>query len=97
MPKRLHELLPAGARIVKKTPKRWLDWALTEYPKQLDEGSTAYIHRLHGLMREADNVTNVWEYPTFRARYYNAVRPPSDQKTRGSSLSKLHNPASNSD
>ena len=82
--KRLHEVLPPGARIPKKTPKRWLDWALTEYPKQQDEGSTAYIRRLHGLMMEADNVTNVWEYPTFRVRYYNAVRPRAVQKTRRS-------------
>jgi hypothetical protein len=32
---------------------------------------------LPSLMMETDNVKNVWEYPAFRVRYYDAVRPPA--------------------
>ena len=82
---RLLKLLPA-ALTVEEAPRQanrqsrswepdaWLAWARTEYPKQRNERPTAYIRRLHGLMQNADNVTKVWEYETFRDRYYEAVK-----------------------
>jgi hypothetical protein len=54
--------------------KAWLAWALKEFPKLRKERSTPYISRLHGLMQTADNVTEVWEFKTFRVRYYEAVK-----------------------
>jgi hypothetical protein len=54
--------------------KAWLAWALKEFPKLRNERSTPYISRLHGLMQTADNVTEVWEFKTFRVRYYEAVK-----------------------
>ena len=51
-------------------PARWLAWARKEYPKQQNEGPSAHILRLHGLMQKADNVTEVWTFGDFRRRYY---------------------------
>ena len=55
-------------------PKAWLAWACEKYPKQRNERSIPYIRRLHGLMQEADNVTEAWEYESFRRRYYEAAK-----------------------
>jgi hypothetical protein len=77
---RLLKLLPAAshenkeANPAKLGADAWLAWARTEYPKQRNERPTAYIRRLHGLMQNADNVTKVWKYETFRNRYYEAVK-----------------------
>ena len=85
---RLRELLPAGpheneeaaprqakpAEPEKLDPKGWLAWARKEFPKQRNERSGDYTRRLHGLMEKADNVTEVWVYPTFRVRWYEAVK-----------------------
>jgi hypothetical protein len=55
-------------------PKEWLGWALKEYPPERNERPTDYIKRLHGYMQNADNVTEVWEFGSFRIRYYEALK-----------------------
>ncbi len=55
-------------------PKAWLAWACEKYPKQQNERPTSYVRRLQGLMKTADNVTEVWRFETFRVRYYEAVK-----------------------
>jgi hypothetical protein len=55
-------------------PKAWLAWACKKYPKRRNERSIFYIRRLHGLMQEADNVTEAWKYENFRRRYYEAAK-----------------------
>jgi hypothetical protein len=82
-PTHLVALLPTEAREREETPEpikpaerelmvpaRWLAWARKEYPKQQNEGPSAHILRLHGLMQKADNVTEVWTFGDFRRRYY---------------------------
>ena len=58
----------------KMGPDEWQAWARKEYPQQRNEKPIAYLPRLHGLMQKADNVTEVWIFPTFRRRYDDAVK-----------------------
>jgi hypothetical protein len=87
---RLLELLAGRTRVDKVLqPKAWLARALN-YPKEPNERTTAaYIRRLHGLMQRADNVTKVWDYPTFRNRYYEAVKAAQPQASEKSGSPKL--------
>ena len=71
-------------------PKAWLAKALRNYPKEPNERTTtAYIRRLHGMMQKADNVTKAWDYPTFRNRYYEAVKAAQPQASDKSVSPKL--------
>jgi hypothetical protein len=55
-------------------PADWQAWALKKYARRRRERQEVYIRRLHGLMEEADNVTEVWTYENFRRRYFELVK-----------------------
>jgi len=68
----------------KKGPKNWLKWARKEYPREQNEKMTDYIRRLHGYMeKNADNVTKVWAFGTFRVRYYEEVKAEQEAVQKG--------------
>ena len=57
-----------------KSPKEWLHDARKDNRQWKNERPIPYILRLHGLMQEANNVTEVWGNKNFRRRYYEAVK-----------------------
>jgi hypothetical protein len=82
-PERVEALAPAKpAEREMLEPLAWQAWARNEYPKERNERSIAYIRRLYGEMKKADNVTEAWEFANFRRRYFEAVKAEAVQKQR---------------